>query len=463
MSAAPGRRPPTSRALARDVLGRVERDGAYAGRALAAALDRAADLPSEERALATELVYGVLRRRARLDRALDALATKGTGGLPLEVRIALRLAAYQILFLDRIPAYAAVDDAVEACKQAGGRGVAGFANALLRRLARAGEPPLPAPGADPAGYLETAIGFPGWLSRTLLAELPPAEALAFADASMVPAPVALRANTTRIARDALMARLAAERPRATLAPSSVAPDGILARGLDAPAATEAWRAGLFAITDAGAQVVAELCGAVPGERILDACAGVGGKTAQLLALAGDRAQVDAVDLSQPKLDEAARTLERLGLTGARLATADLTRPLPDPTPRYDRILLDAPCSGLGVLRRHPEALLRRAPTDLAALAAQQLQMLATVAPVLRPGGLLVYAVCTFERQECEAVVTAFLEAHPRFSAEPAAAAGGRAPWAALTASAGVVSGAIRTWPQRDDADAFFAVRLRARP
>ena len=462
MSAAPGRRPPTSRVLARDVLGRVERDGAYAGRALAAALDRAGELPPEERALATELVYGVLRRRTRLDRALDALATKGTGGLALEVRIALRMAAYQILFLDRIPAYAAVDDAVEACKQAGGRGVAGFANALLRRLARAGEPPLPDPAADPGAYLETAIGFPGWLSRTLLAELPPAQAVAFANASVAPAPVTLRANTTRIGRDALMARLAAERPGASLAPAAVAPDAILARGLDAPAATEAWRAGLFAITDAGAQVVAELCGAAPGERILDACAGVGGKTAQLLALAGDRAQVDAVDISQPKLDEAARTLERLGLVSASLSTADLMRPLTDPTPRYDRILLDAPCSGLGVLRRHPEVLLRRAPADLAVLAGQQLQMLGTVAPVVRPGGVLVYAVCTFDRQECEAVVAAFLKAHPRFSPEPAAAAGGRVPWAAVADAAGAVGAAIRTWPQRDDADAFFAVRLRAR-
>ncbi|HVV48265.1 MAG TPA: transcription antitermination factor NusB, partial [Polyangia bacterium] len=127
---------PTARDVARGVLGRVERDGAYAGRALAAALDRARALPPEDRALVTELVYGVLRRRARLDRALDAYARTGTAGLDPAVRIALRVAAYQVLFLDRIPDYAAVSDAVEACKNAGGRGVAGFANALLRRLAR---------------------------------------------------------------------------------------------------------------------------------------------------------------------------------------------------------------------------------------------------------------------------------------------------------------------------------------
>ncbi|HXT95304.1 MAG TPA: 16S rRNA (cytosine(967)-C(5))-methyltransferase RsmB [Polyangia bacterium] len=449
---------PTARALARAVLGRVERDGAYAGRALAAALARARALGPPDRALGTELVYGVLRRRVRLDRALDAYAKTGTASLDPEVRIALRVAAYQILFLDRVPDHAAVNDAVEACKSAGGRGVAGFANALLRRLARAGEPPLPDAAADPAGYLEAAIGFPAWLARLALAELPVADALAFGEATAAPAPVTLRANTGRLSRDALLVRLGAERPGAALAASAVAPDAILARRFDAPATTAAWREGLFAIQDAGAQVVAELCGAAPGERILDACAGVGGKTAHLLALAGDRAEVDAVDLAAAKLEDARRTLDRLGLRGARLATGDLTRPLADPTPRYHRILLDAPCSGLGVLRRHPEALLRRTPADLGPLAAQQRAMLAAVAPALLPGGLLTYAVCTFERQECDDVVAAFLRDHPRFEREPATAAGGRVPWRALADAAG----ALRTWPQRDDADAFFAVRLRAR-
>ncbi len=243
-------------------------------------------------------------------------------------------------------------------------------------------------------------------------------------------------------------------------PSAIAPDAILARRFDAPATTAAWREGLFAVQDAGAQVVAELCGAAPGERILDACAGGGGKTAHLLALSGGQAQVDAIDKAPAKLHDAGRTLQRLGLSSARLVTGDLTRPLDSSlaTPGYHRILLDAPCSGLGVLRRHPEALMRRSPDDLAALAAQQLAMLATVAPALRPGGLLTYAVCTFERQECEEVVAAFLRAHPTFQLEPAAAAGGRVPWDRLTDA----SGAVRTWPQRDDADAFFAVRLRAR-
>jgi len=447
---------PTARSLARAVLERVETGGAYANRALSAALDRAPALAAEDRALATELVYGVLRRQGRIDRALSALAARGLDRLDARVRVALRVGAYQILFLDRVPAYAAVDDAVDACKESGGRGVAGFANALLRRLAREGEPPLPDAAADPAGHLVAAAGLPAWLADLLLAELPTGEALAFAASIADTPPVTLRANTGRATRDALAAALAAERPGALLTPSPIAPDALDARRLDAPAATRAWRDGLFAIADAGAQVAVELCGAAAGERILDACAGSGGKTAHLLALAGDRAHVDAVDVAADKLDAAGATLQRLGLTGARFTAADLTKPLADPSPRYDRILLDAPCSGLGVLRRHPEALARRAPADLAALAAQQSRMLSAVAPALRPGGLLVYAVCTFERRECEDVVAAFLRAHPRFAIEPAAAAGGRVPWERLTDA----TGAVRTWPHRDGADGFFAVRLR---
>jgi len=449
----------TARSLARAVLERVETGGAYANRALAAALDRAQALGAEDRGLATELVYGVLRRRGRIDRALQAFATSGLDRLDARVLIALRLGAYQILFLDRVPAYAAVDDAVGACKLIAGRGVAGFANALLRRLAREGEPALPDAAADPAGHLVAAAGVPPWLAQLMLAELPAADALAFAGSIADAAPVTLRANSGRVTRDELAARLGAERPGATLTPSEVAPDALDARRLDAPATTQAWRDGLFAIADAGAQVAVELCGAAAGERILDACAGNGGKTAHLLALSGDRARVDALDVAADKLDAARATLQRLGLTGATLRQADLTAPLDGPTlatPRYHRILLDAPCSGLGVLRRHPEALTRRAPGDLDVLAAQQLRMLSVVAPALLPGGLLVYAVCTFERRECEDVVAAFLRAHPRFSLESAAAAGGRVPWGRLTDAAG----AVRTWPQRDGADGFFAVRLR---
>jgi 16S rRNA (cytosine967-C5)-methyltransferase len=447
-------RPTTGRELARAVLARVEESGAFANRALSAALDRAPTLSGAERGLGTELVYGVLRRRARLDRALAVFATKGLDGLAPPVRTALRVGAYQVLFLDRIPAYAAVNETVEACKSAGGPGAGRLANALLRRVAERGEPPLPDAALDPRAYLVEAVGLPVWLARLLLAERPAAEALAFADALAVPAPLALRANSLRATRDQLRARLVAERPDAKLDASDVGPDALLARDLDAPASTEAFAAGAFAIEDTGAQVVAELCGARPGERILDACAGLGGKSAHLAALAGNEARIRAVDLAPSKLAEARGSFTRLGVANVETAIVDLTHPLADPEARFERILLDAPCSGLGVLRRHPEALLRRSADDLSRLAGQQARMLATLAPHVAAGGVLTYSVCTFDRVECEDVVEAFLRARPDFRVE-APEASSRVPWARLTDAAGFV----RTWPQRDDADAFFAARL----
>jgi 16S rRNA (cytosine967-C5)-methyltransferase len=443
----------TGRELARSVLERVEQSGAFANRALSAALDRAPTLGTAERGLATELVYGVLRRRTRLDRALEAFASKGLHGLDPSVRAALRVGAYQLLFLDRIPAYAAVNETVETCKRLGGPGVGRLANALLRRLADRGEPPLPDAARDPRGHLVESAGLPAWLARLLLAELPVAEALAFGDALVAPAPLALRANTLRADRPTVLERLRVERPEARLEASAVAPDALLARDLDAPAATAAWRDGLFAVEDTGAQLVVELCGARAGERVLDACAGLGGKSAHLAALAGNGARIDAVDLAPTKLSEARTAFARLGVAGVSTSVADLTRPFPDAGARFERVLLDAPCSGLGVLRRHPEALTRRVPEDLPRLAAQQARMLETLAPLVAPGGVLTYSVCTFERVECEDVVAAFLAAHPEFRVEAPAAA--RVPWARLVDA----SGFVRTWPHRDDADAFFAARL----
>ena len=267
-----------------------------------------------------------------------------------------------------------------------GRGVAGFANALLRRLARQGEPPLPDAAADPAGYLVEAAGLPDWLATLLLAELPAADALAFA-ASIAERRAGHAAREHRRASRATRWRRGSPRsgraPRST--PSAVAPDALVARRLDAPAATQAWREGLFAIADAGAQVVAELCGAAPGERILDACAG---QRRQDGAPAGAGRRSRARRRARRRRRQAgrgARDAAAPRADGRDARAADLTQPLADPTPRYHRILLDAPCSGLGVLRRHPEALRGARPPTSPALAAQQLRMLTAVAPALLPG------------------------------------------------------------------------------
>jgi 16S rRNA (cytosine967-C5)-methyltransferase len=453
--------PRTGRELARQVLLRVEADGAYASRALGAALDRSsATLSQAERGLATELVYGVLRRRARLDRALDAVSERGLGDLEPEIRNVLRVGAYQLLFLDRVPGYAAVNETVEAAKAIKGGRYRGLANALLRRVSERGEPPLPDATVDPAGHMVASAGFPPWLARLALRELGPARALAFAQAVTGPSWLCLRANPLAgFTRARLRAAIAVERPEARLEDSALAPDALVADNLDAPATLEAFTAGGFAIQDVGAQVIAELCGAAPGERILDACAGLGGKTAHLAALADNRADIEACDISGFKLGAAREQLARLGVRGVRTRTADLTARLPPDAGPFDRVLLDAPCSGLGVLRRHPEALLRKTEANLALLAEAQKRLLENVAEVVRPGGLLVYAVCTFDEAESQGVVDAFLAANPHFRPESPPEGAPTPRWADLTVAPGIV----RTWPTgapATDSDAFFAARLR---
>jgi 16S rRNA (cytosine967-C5)-methyltransferase len=437
-----------ARELARRVLARVE-EGAYATLALSGELQRARTLPDGDRGLATELVYGVLKRRARLDFALAAYAPRGLDSLDARVLDALRLGAYQILFL-RVPSHAAVDDAVEAVKHARGAKLAGFANALLRRLSREGEPPPP-DAKDLVAHLQVVESAPAWLVQHAIGLLGPDEARAYLAALNTPAPVWLRANTLRATRDELAARLTAERPAATLATSPLAPDALRIDGGGDPTQTRAFAEGLCTAQDLATQLVGRLVEPRAGERLLDACAGVGGKSTHLAQLAGDRASIDSADLSERKLELAADAARRLGVGSLHPVVCDLTDEKAPLQPSYDRILLDAPCTGLGVLRRHPEAKWRRAPGDARALAELQAQMLAALAPRVAPNGLLVYSVCTNTAEEGPAQLRAFLAARPQFAVEPLPEG---------LAALADADGALRSWPHRHDADAFYAVRLR---
>jgi 16S rRNA (cytosine967-C5)-methyltransferase len=422
----------SARAVARKVLRRVEQGDAYATLTLGGELARSA-LSPVDRGLATELVYGVLRHRTRLDRALAAYAPRGLGGLSAPARIALRVAAYQLLLL-RVPAHAAVDDAVDAVKAVAGARVGGFANAVLRKLAAGGEPPPP---ADLLARLGELHSLPAWIAAILVDAVGPAEAEAAAAALNLPPPLSLRVAVDRIARHEAAARLAAARPGAEIAASPLAPEALLVRGAGAVDELELFQKGLITVQDVAAQLVGRLCGAAPGERILDACAGVGGKSTHLAALAGGPVTIDAADRSRRKLDLAEDGARRLGVT-LNTVEADLTRPDAPLAAAYDRVLLDAPCSGLGVLRRHPESKWRRRPDEIAVLAALQARLIDAVVPRVRAGGVFVYSVCTFTREEGEAQIARLLAARPDLRVD--------GPF-------------LRTWPHRDDADGFFAARL----
>jgi 16S rRNA (cytosine967-C5)-methyltransferase len=416
------RGPIHAREVARRVLDRVAKEGAWATPALDGELARAG-LDERDRRLAAELVYGVLRHRTRIDRAIAAHADlKKT---PPRVVTALRVAAYQLLFL-RVAPYAAVDDAVATAREVAGPKLAGFANAVLRKIVAHKEPPLP---DEPRARIEIEHSLPRWI----VDELDAAGGLAHAAAFAEPAPITARGNRRRTTRDKLIEHFTAAGVTATPVDLDHRTDMALRLdGLGDPARSPSFLAGQWTVQDAGAQLVAHVAAPRAGLRILDACAGVGGKSTHLAELADDAAPIDAADQNATKLGLCGETASRLGLTSIRRHAVDLLGPaLPGP---YDLIVLDAPCTGLGVLRRHPDAKWRLRREDVTRMAALQAQLLEAVVARLAPGGALVYSVCTFTRAEGPDQVAALAQ---------------------RTGMRVVVE--HRTWPP--DADAFYLARL----
>jgi 16S rRNA (cytosine967-C5)-methyltransferase len=449
--------PTSGRNAALLVLEQVERSDAYASVALDRVLARNASMSSADRALATELTYGVLRHRTRLDRAVRPHTKRGLKRAHPTVRRVLRLATFQLLMLDRIPASAAINEAVAVVKQVVDRRAGGFVNAVLRKVAQQGEPPLPDPIKKPAEYLREAASVPDWMAALILERLGPSEAVALADSLVSRPPLTIRANRLKQGRESLLDRLTQTHASASGDLARYAPDGLHLRGAADLRRSALYEQGGLEIQDEGAQLVGHLVNPGPKDRVLDACAGRGGKTLHLAALAGGVDGLVAADSGAAKLVELKRRAQRAGLQPPECIAADLTAPCPDLDQRsFDRILLDAPCSGLGVVRRHPEAKWRMDPTNLGPLEELQRRLLDRLAPRVRPGGLLVYAVCTFTRAEGPDQVASFLERHTEFAPEPPPARGDVA-WEEVLDRDGA---AVQTLPHRHGCDGFYMIRLR---
>ncbi|HET6614093.1 MAG TPA: transcription antitermination factor NusB, partial [Kofleriaceae bacterium] len=370
----------------------------------------------------------------------------------------LRIGAYQILFLERVPAHAAVSAAAGAARRVGGARMAGFVNGLLRRLAERGEPPLPDREVDPAAYARVAFSLPEWLWALLADAVAEPELFAVAEALAEPPPLWARINPLAGTAENLATELAARSHPATLEPSPLCPGAVILRGLGSGLRAEpTFARGLWTVQDIAAQLVCRLMGARPGEHLLDACAGVGGKSGALAEQARNLATIDAADSSPQKLALGEAAMARLGIAGVTPIACDLTAPGAAIAEAYDGILLDAPCSGLGVVRRHPELKWRRDPQSIAALAALQARLLEALVPRLRPGGRLVYSVCTFSREEGRDQIAALLLRHPELAVAPPPPSD--IDWSGLVDS----TGAITTTPTRHGGDLFYAVRLERRP
>lgn len=399
---APRRGAPTARSVAAQVLQRAFRDGAFAAAALDAALERELAFDSRDRGLATELVYGVLRTRPLLEARLSRHLAKPFEALPDDAAAHLLIAAYQILFLDRIPAFAAVNEAVDLVSaRYGKKGLAGVTNAVLRRLAEEGRLD------EAARRTAVAASFPEWLVSSLTASLGAEAGQAFLASTLDVPPAGLRVlvghDRATVAKD-----LAEALPTANVRLAPLAPQGILIDHAGDPARIPGFSS-TFAVQEEGSQLVALAVGAKPGEKILDACAGRGHKTAVLLDAVGPSGAVYASDVHPKKLERLARTvLAECKLPVAGTFAVDLAIGPGTIPGDLDAVLVDAPCSGVGTLRRRPDLLLRRDAARLDELAALQQKILATSATRVRSGGRLIFAVCSVLRDEAEAVLEDFL-------------------------------------------------------
>jgi 16S rRNA (cytosine967-C5)-methyltransferase len=440
-----------ARQLAFDVLERVAA-GSYADHSLDAAFRRSRDLDPRDRALATELVYGVLRQQNRLDFALAGLSKTPLNKLEVRVLLLLRLGAYQVLELDRIPAPIAVHETVALCRRIKLSRATGLVNAILRRLTReAGQITWPDFVSDPVGSLTWTESLPPWLARRWHAELGE-EALLLARALRQPAPFTLRVNTLKTSREDYLTQLAAAGHLAERTRFSA--EGVLMRKRG-PAGLPGDAEGLYQVQDEASMLIAHLLAPRPGEKLLDACAAPGGKTTHLAALARNRADILAVDLHPNRLHFIEGGARRLGCLGIRPRAWDMTLPpdFLDPA-SLDGVLVDAPCSGLGVLRRNPEARWRLQEKDIAELADRQQKILKQAGRLVRKGGRLVYSVCTLSTEETDRVVASFLAENPDFRRVSLLCL--------LPENCSELldsDGSLRTWPQRQGMDGFFAVRL----
>jgi 16S rRNA (cytosine967-C5)-methyltransferase len=446
-----------ARAVALDVLLSVERHHVPADDALdrARAPSQAEGLDARDRALTVELVYGVLRHQSTLDWRLDHVATKSMAKLPARVRAALWLGAYQLLHLDRIPPSAAVNESVALIKAGSPGHWPGFVNAVLRALIREPAPPWPDPAVDPVRALSVRHACPAWLTERWIARFGVQDAEALCHATTVVPPLTIRVNTLRITRDELAARLA-ESGHA-VRPTRVSPVGLILDKCGPVTELPPFRDGAFYVEDEAAQLIAPILDPRPGELVLDACAAPGGKTTHLAALMHNTGEIIAVDSSAARLRLVEDNCRRLGIAIVRPIRADATVSLPRNLRErlFDRILVDAPCSGLGVLRRHPEGKWRKEAETLQQHQRIQISLLEQTQRLLRPGGVLVYSTCSSEPEENEQVIDQFCSARTEFRRESVA------PWLPRQGSSLVTGqGDLSTMGNHDSMDMFFAARLR---
>jgi 16S rRNA (cytosine967-C5)-methyltransferase len=429
-----------ARRSAFEILRRVETESAFAS-VLLAKLN--AEMREEDRALCHELVLGVLRRKLWLDRVIEHFANRSCEGLDLSVRLALELGLYQLRFLTRVPPSAAVNESVNLVRAGREKSAAGFVNAVLRRATREPDCDPAAAVSDQAERLSIETSHPLWLVKRWIDAFGFEEGAEFARANNGTPTTSFRV-TAHAQGDDILDEL--QSSGAELIESKVSPQAWRVKSASAVVRALVDRGAIY-VQDEASQLLAHALGAHPGDRVLDIAAAPGSKATHIATLTS-QAQVIAGDIHLHRAKTMMRLAEKQG-TRIHVMLHDATKQLPFPGETFDRILLDAPCSGTGTLRRNPEIRYRLKPEDIGELSHQQRSMLSNAARVLRPSGQLIYSTCSVEPEENERVIEDFLAAYSQFiRVDPSA------PKELVTSD-----GYVRTWPHRDNCDGFFIACL----
>ncbi len=413
-------------------------------------------LSRRDRALLNAMVYGVLRWRGRLDHIIAHFSNIPLRKIQPVVLNILRLGLFQIIFLDRVPDSAAVNTSVELTKQTTSSRASGFVNALLRKAAVDYERVSFANfQEDPLAFLTSDQSIPKWLAKRWLQHLSAEMITTLASATNAIPPITLRTNTLKTNREQLIRSL--EDQVQHIEPTTYAPDGLkIMNPKRSIPHLAAYQKGWFQVQDEAAQLVALLLDPQPGESVLDACAGLGGKTAHIAQRMENQGTIVALDSHPEKLKMLRDEMPRLGVTIVKTACHDLMNPFKGQAHEpFDRILLDAPCTGLGVMRRNPDIKWHTSVTQIARQSRFQQKILANLADWIKPGGLLVYAVCSVEPEENEGVVDDFLKKRPDFGIDKDQ---GRLPEAIFSGARSTIG--FSTLKFIDHMDGFYLARLK---
>ncbi|MEF3305761.1 16S rRNA (cytosine(967)-C(5))-methyltransferase RsmB [Paenibacillus sp. GYB003] len=447
-------KPASARELALEALTRVETEGAYSNLLLNRLLQKH-PLDRADAGLATELVYGTIQRKNTLDYYLNRFVAAGVAKLEPWVRNLLRLGLYQLLYLDRIPEHAAVNESVNIAKRKGHAGISGMVNGVLRNAVRR-KAELAVPRTlGPIERIALETSHPEWLVADWVGRFGAETAERICRANNEPPHASVRVNSVKLSRDELLRLMRDAGMQAR--PSELSEAGIVVESGGNMALTPWYADGLLSVQDESSMLVAEAVDPRPGMSVLDCCAAPGGKTSHMAERMNDAGRIVACDLHEHKRELIEAQVKRLGLTSVETRTID-ARELPEAYrgSAFDRILLDAPCTGFGVVRRKPDIKWTKRPEDAEDIARLQAELLNGAAKLLAPGGVLVYSTCTISEAENERVLETFLAAHPGFRLEQPPEPLRRR----LPAEAVAPSGTIAILPHMFGSDGFFIARLR---